>query len=436
MDDRHELNLRWLLTLRWWAIVCQALLVLAAAYWLALLERPGSLLVLIAFGATSNAAASHFRPWLRGRLAKVAVAVLMGSDVLLLTALLWLSGGPQNPFSFLYLVNIALGAVVLPQAWTWVLAAVSIACFGGLFLAEPQGLRPLSEHSDHFRVHMQGMWLAMVCTAVFIAYFVTRVTRELSVQDAQLRKARESAQRSERVASLARMAAGAAHELATPLSTIAVVSRELQRLLEGAQEEDAAADAATIRKQVDRCQHILSQMAAQAGQTVGESPRQTSLATLAQQALESLPPAAQQAIRLDVPAGAQSVHVPANALVQSVSALLSNALDASGDQAAVELCLAVEGPRLTIRVTDEGVGMDASTLERATEPFFTQKAPGRGMGLGLFVVRELCENLGGEFRLRSHRGRGTVATMSIPVGSGGSGASHLPESLPVAQGLV
>src|SRR5262249_9182438 len=133
----------------------------------------------------------------------------------------------------LYLVNIALAAVVLRPRWTWTLVAVSLACFGTLF-AQPRwgaGTAPALGHEAHFRMHLQGMWVAFGVAAIFIVYFVQRVTRALAARDAELAAAQLATARHERLAALATLAAGAAHELATPLSTIAVAAKELERQL-------------------------------------------------------------------------------------------------------------------------------------------------------------------------------------------------------------
>ena len=143
----------------------------------------------------------------------------MAIDVVILTGLLFFTGGPFNPFSFLYLVHIALGAVVLRPVWTWSLVALSLVCSGALFYGHVWLKLDYSDpasHAQHMRMHLEGMWIAFAVAAGFIVYFVTRVRRALARREADLAAERALAARNERLASLATLAAGAAHELATP----------------------------------------------------------------------------------------------------------------------------------------------------------------------------------------------------------------------------
>ena len=167
----------------------------------------------------------------------------MAADVLLLTALLYFTGGPFNPFNFLYLVHIALAAVVLRSALHLgagraVVRCASARCSSSRAFrthahahAGHGGRRALHAHTD-MRMHLYGMWVAFgVAAVVHRSTSCTRVTRDLARREQELAEARALAARSEQLASLATLAAGAAHELSTPLSTIAVVAKELEREL-------------------------------------------------------------------------------------------------------------------------------------------------------------------------------------------------------------
>jgi two-component system, sensor histidine kinase RegB len=219
------------------------------------------------------------------------VAAVMGLDVLLLTGLLSFSGGSFNPFSCLYLVHIALAAVVLSPRLTWILAAWSLGCFALLFVIPAwlpgSGGAP---HAEHMRLHLEGMWAAFGVAAGFIVYFVQRVTRALADREAELVAARNLTARNQRFGALATLAAGAAHELATPLSTIAVVAKEIERQLQRRPSSaETVADARLIREQVTRCQAILAQLAADAGQGTGAAIVPIALADLVD--LAASPPA-------------------------------------------------------------------------------------------------------------------------------------------------
>jgi two-component system sensor histidine kinase RegB len=268
---RDGINLSWLVKLRWAAMIGQLVTIAVVHVGMGIELRIGPLLGLMAASLATNVVAFAWTAR-RRPVAPWAVPSLMVFDTLLFTLLLHLTGGPFNPFSFLYLVQIALAAVVLPARLTWALVLLSLACSGFLFLDyEELPLGKLS-HGEHMRIHLIGMWVAFGVAAGFIVYFLMRVTVALAERDAELYEARSLVARQEKLASLATLAAGTAHELATPLSTIALVARELDRELSDPTALDAArGDAKLIREQVQRCRAILDSMSVRGGEFAGES---------------------------------------------------------------------------------------------------------------------------------------------------------------------
>jgi two-component system sensor histidine kinase RegB len=341
---------------------------------------------------------------------------LMAADVGLFTLLLLLTGGAFNPFNFLYLVYIALAAVVLPAVWTWALAAFSLACFGALFWVPPPGSDPsLGAHDGHLHAHLQGMWFAFAVAAAFIVYFVQRVTRALAERERELAEARTRSARSERLASLGTLAAGAAHQLATPLSTIAVIAGELEdQLRRIASSEDAIEDARTIREQVERCRDILTQMAADAGESSGEPLIEVAIEALLASAVHGLDGEERAEIRIDAGARGRAVLTPRRSVAQAIRAVIKNGIEASERGTPVAVRVGEDREFLRIEVSDRGGGMPAEVLEHVGEPFFTTKGPDRGMGLGLFLTRTVVESLGGRFRIDSTPGVGTSVVLMLP----------------------
>ena len=388
----HDVELDWLIKLRWGAITGQFVTILVAAYGFGVHVDVARLLPLVAIEALSNVAA-----WLyvrSGRPATVSLfASIMAFDVVVLTGLLWLSGGPSNPFSFLYLVHIALAAVALPPAATWALVAFSLVCSASLFIDH-------NPHAAHdMQMHVEGMWVAFIVSAVFIVYFLDRVSRALHHREEALR-------RTEKLAALATLAAGAAHELSTPLSTIAVVAKELERRADDA---STAEDAQLIRSQVDRCQLILQQMSTDAGRTTGEVEETVDVDVLLDMATDAL-----DGIERDGDLEGRRVACHPRALSQALHNLLDNAVAAS-DGAPVTLRVRGDAQSLCLEIEDRGTGMSEDVLARAGEPFFTTKEPGSGMGLGLFLARAVIERGGGALTLSSVDGRGTTAVVTLPV---------------------
>ena len=413
-------NLTWLVRLRWFAVASQALTVLVAERLLHMQLATGPLYAIVFATASSNLVCAL---WLRGapRVREGALALLMAVDFVLLTALLHFAGGPSNPFTVLYLVHIALAAVVLRPTYAWALAALSASCFGALFALPSQAENPHAMHMNHMthghaemNLHLQGMWVAFAVAAFVIAYFVTRVTRDLEEQRRQAALAQAHALQNEKLASLATLAAGAAHELATPLATIAVIAKELERELSVGSNAD---DARLIRDEVERCKSILAQMAADAGESTGEAFSRVSVQTLIEHSLEGLGERARVVRHVD---GEGSVKVPCTALARSLRGLVRNALQASS--AEVTLRSWQSDDKVTIEVADRGVGMSPDLLAKVGEPFFTTKPTGQGMGLGVFLARALCDRLGGRLELSSMAGKGTRVRMVLPRDMMGSAA--------------
>lgn len=425
--EAHRIQLSWLLKLRWVMIGGQfvTILVVDRALHIALPLLP--LFAILAIEVLSNAACSvavrrvpAVKQWMLGS--------LMAADVLLFTGLLRLTGGPLNPFSFLYLVHIALAAVVLRTRWTWGLVALSSGCFAALFLDGGSLEHMVDPHMAHAHaghmqsgasgpvaMHLQGMWVAFGVAAAFIVYFVSRVTRDLGEREQELARARSSAARAERLASLATLAAGAAHELATPLSTIAVVAKELERDLErGKSGPEIGADARAIREEVERCREILFRMAADAGPSPGDGFARIGVNELIERAVGGLADRTRVAIALDADAAARSLLIPPHATAQALRGVLKNAQQAAADGSEVTLRASSSAGALRIEVRDRGIGMTPEVLARAGEPFYTTKEPGHGMGLGLFVARAVLERLGGALELTSVAQAGTTAVLTIP----------------------
>ncbi len=339
-------------------------------------------------------------------------------DTLCLTAILMLTGGPENPFSLLYLVQIALSAVVLNKAWTWALGALATVCFGLLFIFQGPTSTVFGAHHEvpGLTPHLVGMWIAFIVAAALITFFTGKVSDELRKREQEVLKLQSRISRQERLASLATLAAGAAHELGTPLATIAVVSRELERyasrLTNGG---EIGEDAKLIRSEVERCRRILQRMSAEGAEPVGEAPQRILLAELCDETLEQFTEAERAVVTLRLPEAEVAVVLPVQATSQSLAALIRNSLDANVEHRKIIVQALREGTRITFSIADAGQGMPDVVLRRVAEPFFTTKAPGEGMGLGTFLVRTFAERLGGNLSFESAPGKGTTATLSLPV---------------------
>lgn len=422
-----ETGVAWLLRLRASALVLEIIVLVASV---ALGTPPASALfvaTIFLLQLLSNAAGAW---WMRSTPTSLKMALLLAVDVLAFTALLAVTGGASNPFSFLYLVFVALAGVVLNVWQSSALVALSILGFGSLFLIAPGD----DEHAGHaghamhgiapthdaaaMQSHVLGMWIACSVGAVFIVFFLQRLTKMLRAREHELERLREQRERDQRLAALGTLAAGAAHELSTPLSTIAIAAREM---LDVMQADPAYApllpEAAAIRGEVDRCRDVLEHLAADAGQDPADTVEDVAPKALVATALKNV----KQQTRVVV-SGADAVddvtlRVPPKIASRALRGLLTNALAASTEN--VELRLSPQANGCAFVVIDRGEGMTDETLSRSTEPFFTTKEQGEGMGLGLFLATNVATRLGGYLRIESEVGEGTRATFWLP----GTGAA-------------
>ncbi|RAL22755.1 sensor histidine kinase [Lujinxingia litoralis] len=432
VEDVHRINFAWLIRLRWVAIIGQTAVVLVTNAFLDV-EFPYPMLSLVLFfEVLSNLALIAWARTGRPR-HKALVTLVLLADIAFLTGLLFLTGGAHNPFSLLYFIHVALAALLLRPLWTWAVTAVSVACYIGLYFFYSSQHLPWALRADIGSMEIQGKWAAFVVSSVVLAFFINMIQQTLNRREDELRRAREAELRNERLASLATLAAGAAHEFSTPLSTIALVASELHRGLESQDVPDHFLDdARLIREQVERCREILQQMSADAGESMGELARPAQLEELVALMLDGCraPERVEVHIHTERPA---SLRAPVSALAQALRGLLNNALDASPPTQPVELSAYDDGDHLRLRIQDHGPGMPPEILARVGEPFFTTKPTGKGMGLGVFLARTLVEKIGGELFIDSELHRGTVITVLLPPGANTPVHSPTPTSPPLRE---
>jgi len=389
-------NLMLLVQLRWLAVAGQLATILVARFALDVPLPLREMLALLALLALFNVAS-----WLRTR-ASLAVtdnellAVLL-VDVAVLSAQLYFSGGITNPFIFLFLLQVVLGAVLLRRQHAWVLVFATSLAFAALSAwHRPLGL--LSLDATLPLDFLVGLLACFVLNAGLLVVFISRISRNLRSRDAALASLRQRAAEQEHIVRMGLLASGAAHELGTPLATLSVILGDWSRMAPFVQEPELREEIEEMQRQIGRCKVIVSGILASAGEARAVAPVETTLHAFLDEVVaewqrsRAVPGLAYVREGLDVPI------ISDLALQQMVSNILDNALEAA-PHTPPEFRAAWDDETLTLRVRDRGPGFPAAMLERIGTPYQSSKGtPGRG--LGLFLAVNVVRTLGG--RLRAH----------------------------------
>jgi two-component system sensor histidine kinase RegB len=406
------IGLTWLVTVRWTTLAAAVGAMVAGAHGLdARVPETGAFVMLGVF------VASNAWLWWRVRAPRrsdpTVAGLLICADVALLTWILLKSGGVLNPASAFYLVQIVVAALVLGRFWTGIVTLLSAGGYAALFLAQSSELLAAQRMHPEIATHIRGMWLAFALVSLIIGVLVTRLALAVERRDRALDVLRDHNARATRAASLTTAVAGAAHELGTPLATMAVAAHELERALSSGHRA-LADDARLIRSEIERCRSLLAGMAGRISMPIGEPPSEGQLSVFVREAVAALPAA--DGARVTIAVDRDGVVLwPAGVLRIALTNILRNALQAAPDQTVDVRATMMAGGQAEIVVADRGPGIDAANLAHVGEPFFTTKAPGDGIGLGVFVTRTTLQELGGALAIASGSGNGTTVRMTLPA---------------------
>jgi two-component system sensor histidine kinase RegB len=331
-------------------------------------------------------------------------------DVAALAGLLYFTGGATNPFAWLFLIPLIIAATVLSATATWLMALITTACYSILMFRFVPLDSAHSAHSEEFAQHIFGMWFGFVLSAGLIAWFVVGMASTLRKRDRLLSQAREQALRDERLVALGTLATGAAHELGTPLATMAVVAHELERA--GA-DEAVQRKARILREQVDRCKQALSIISASAGEARALGGGLIDVDTFLHRVLADWQAQRPEAnIEEDFQPGPASAKIiDEYTLHQSLINLLNNAADAS--PAPLLFKASWNDSCLGIDILDRGPGLRPEVNARLGKCQSSSKDC--GMGLGLFLTHATIQRLGGSISLLDREGGGTCTRINLPL---------------------
>jgi two-component system sensor histidine kinase RegB len=403
-------NLKRLFTLRSLMITAEISAVIGAHYLLDIPLQLAPLLTIIGLLSLVNL-------WTWGQVRRGAMVTdreflyQLCVDVGAITALLYFAGGATNPFAWLFLIPLIIAATMLSAPATWLITALSTVCYSLLMrYYVPLGEHSHLQHGDSFSQHVFGMWFGFVMSACLIAWFVAGMARSLRKRDRLLAQARETALRDEQLIALGTLATGAAHELGTPLATMAVVTRELER---AGLPESTQRKLHILKDQITRCKTALSTLSASAGEVRAEGGGLLAvqvfidhLVTRWQQQYPHAP------LTLDVQPGAPGATViNEQTLIQALINLLNNAADVSTEPLILEASWTAEN--LVLNILDRGPGLHPQTARQVARPKTSEKE--FGMGLGLFLAHATVQRIGGDIRLTDRPGGGTRTHIRLPL---------------------
>ncbi|MFA7553990.1 MAG: ATP-binding protein [Spongiibacteraceae bacterium] len=336
--------------------------------------------------------------------------------VIIITILLYNSGGATNPLVSYYLVPITISAAVLPWRFTWVIAGLSLIAYSVmLFSYRPLiGVDDMSDHghgNSAISLHIIGMWFTFALSTSLITYFVVKMAAALRQQEAERVAEREDKLLNEQILAVATLAAGTAHELGTPLATMMVLIGELEQ--DQQDQPQLVSDLALLKNQVISCKKILQGLVSTAEAHSHGQQSMVALDDFMQQILnrwQILRPEAQLQFEANTDSRQAKLMIDPT-LEQAICNLLNNAADASPEK--IDVSLSCDHNTATINIRDHGEGIPEHMSQQMGQPFITTK--GKGLGLGLFLTHATINRYNGKIELFNHPEGGTIATVQLPL---------------------
>lgn len=331
------------------------------------------------------------------------------ADIGVLTYLLFLAGGPLNPFHDMYLLPVAVAGAALPWTYIW---RILVACVSGYTFVALYYVPLQLDHSKLQSLAILGEWVNHILLAVLVSYFLFRISIGVRNRDLLLAEAHANELRNGCAVAVGSVAAGVTHELATPLSTIAVLLGDMRKEYAGHPDIKPRLDLMVDR--LGECKQTLGDLRAfVASLTRGNLtiPVDCLLDDVANR-FRNIRPGVTLARRFEGTRPGPQI-VPDIALQQAIINLLNNAGDVSPNSVALEANW--NDSTLTVRVCDNGPGISAELADKLGDILVTTKSPEAGVGLGLFLTNVTMNRLGGRLRLFNREAGGACAELFLPL---------------------
>ncbi|KYP11221.1 MAG: histidine kinase [Limnobacter sp. CACIAM 66H1] len=412
LNETGHKNMLHLIHLRWLAVGGQIATILVATWGfgiqLPMFNMLAVMVCLIAFNI-----GSHLR-WHEERVVsnrELFLAMLV--DIASLTAQLYFTGGINNPFVFLFLLQVILSAVLLRAESTWLVVAITTVCLAFLSIVNKPLVWPLNSTYKLADLYATGLVICFVLNAALLVIFITRIGRNLRAGDAALASLRQRAAEEEHIVRMGLLASGAAHELGTPLATMSVVLGDWKRMPQFSNDPAMLEEIEEIEGQLMRCKSIVSGILLSAGETRGESSSKTSLNEFFENLVEEWE-SSRPAQHFEYTNSIEEEFTVAfdSTVKQMVFNVLDNALEVSPNWLRFEVSKNRE--QLFLTVADQGPGFRTDILEQVGTPYNSSK--GRpGGGLGLFLVMNVARTLGGTLTVTNRQEGGAEVVIALPL---------------------
>lgn len=340
-------------------------------------------------------------------------------EILSFSGILFYSGGATNPFTFFYLIPLAIAAIVIPGLPTWFLTALTVLLYSLLLkFYVPLGYQMHGHHHElssdgQFSQHVFGMWFGFLVSAALVTWFITYLSKELKQRDHAIAEARQREMRDQQMVTLGTLAAGTAHELGTPLASLAVVSGELTDGFDALEQPELFENQRILRDQINRCKKILSVLSDSAGESRAEAGHLVSVDDFINKIMDQW-----QHQRPDMPFEIQLKTEQAKGqllydrtISQALINLLNNAADATTKS--IQINAHADDQALQLDIQDSGSGMSDEQIALAGDVSFSSKPD--GMGIGLFLAITTIRRSGGSVGFQRLDTAGTSSIINLPL---------------------
>ncbi|HZF28253.1 MAG TPA: ATP-binding protein [Gammaproteobacteria bacterium] len=405
--------LRLLFWLRWGAVAAQSVVITFVDRILASPVPLKPLVLTIAALALWNVL--NYRAVHAKRLVQYGeVALNLVVDVVAFTTILYFTGGPTNPFVSIYLVPISLAAASLPAVYAWLIGAICGVGYSLLWWRHVPLPSVDSRFGADFDLHVAGMWVNFLIAAALIVFFVGRMANLVRRRDQELAAMRETALRDQQIVELGTLAAGTAHELNTPLSTLAILVEELdETATDPAQREHLR----VMMEEIETINERLNRIAGRVGAERSEGAQQIGLRAFLDDLIghwTAVHPDIELGATFDLPADDTPIVAEAT-IGQAIRNVLDNAAHASraNGRRSVDVRVRRDGSKLEIDIVDDGVGLDPALRDEIGLKVVSTKD--RGLGIGILLSRAALQRFGGRLELESRPLGGVEAHIHLPL---------------------